>query len=309
MENNTAPSQNTRHLAAYFILAYAISWAIAMPLALAKQGLIQPVFPPWFHYLVGYGPILSALIITAATQGTQGLKELWGRITRWRVGGLWWLAAISPLIAGVLVILVMDLLTGNKNSLSELGVVQFLPPLGIGALFLWVLTFGIGEETGWRGYALPRLQQKYNALQATTILTFFWALWHLPQFFYTFDPSIAIGWGIGLFAGAIVFTWLLNSAGSVLVAAVFHGTMDVVFLAPGSMFATNVLGALVTVALVIFFGVRAFTGDAGSVPVPEVSTGLVEHLVTVLMWPITILAFATGIMFTPLGRRLRAEFG
>lgn len=229
MENNTVPSPNTRNLAAYFIFAYGISWAIAIPLALAKQGLIQAIFPPWFHYLVAYGPILSALIVTAATQGKQGLKELWGRITRWRVGGTWWLVAVSPLIIGALVILVMDRLTGNKNSLSELGAVQFLPPLGIEALFLWVLTFGIGEETGWRGYALPRLQQKYSALQATAILTFFWALWHLPQFFYAFDPSIAIGWVIGLFAGAIVFTWLLNSAeGSVLLVAIFHGCFNYV---------------------------------------------------------------------------------
>ena len=75
------------------------------------------------------------------------------------------------------------------------------------------------------------------------------------------------------------------------------------------MFATNVVGALITVALVVYFGVQAFTGAGVSLPVPEVSTGLVERAVTLLMWPMTILALATGIMFTPLGRRLRAEFG
>jgi hypothetical protein len=75
------------------------------------------------------------------------------------------------------------------------------------------------------------------------------------------------------------------------------------------MFATNVVGALITVALVIYFGAQAFAGDGVSVPVPVVSTGLVERAITLLMWPMTILAFATGIMFTPLGRRLRAEFG
>ena len=75
------------------------------------------------------------------------------------------------------------------------------------------------------------------------------------------------------------------------------------------MFATNAVGALITVALVIYFGVQAFAGDGVSVPVPVVSTGLVERLSTLLTWPMTILALATGIMFTPLGRRLRAEFG
>jgi hypothetical protein len=75
------------------------------------------------------------------------------------------------------------------------------------------------------------------------------------------------------------------------------------------MFATNVVGALVTVALVIYFGVQTFAGNGVSVPVPVLSTGLVERLIALLTWPMTILALATGIMFTPLGRRLRAEFG
>jgi hypothetical protein len=75
------------------------------------------------------------------------------------------------------------------------------------------------------------------------------------------------------------------------------------------MFVSNVIGALVAVALVVYFGVQAFSGAGVSVPVPEVSTGLVERAVTLLMWPMTILALGTGVMFTPLGRRLRAEFG
>jgi uncharacterized protein len=227
MENKAAAFQNSKNLIAYFILAYTISWAIAIPLALAKRGLLQPIFPQWFHYFVAYGPILSALIVTGATQGQQGLREIWGRMTKWRVGAIWWLAALSPVIIGLVSALIMNLLTTNKISLSDLGVVQFLPPLGIAALPLWILTFGIGEETGWRGYALPRLQKSHGALYATTIVTFFWTLWHLPQFFYLFDPSIAIGWAIGLYAGAIVFTWLINrTEGSILIAAVFHGCFN-----------------------------------------------------------------------------------
>lgn len=227
MENKTATSQNSRNLVAYFILACAISWAIEIPLALAKQGMIQPIFPQWFHYFLSYGPMLSALIVTGATQGQQGLKEIWGRIIKWRVGGIWWLAALFPLIAGFVLVLAMNFLTDNKISFSELGVVPFLPPLGIGALFLWILTSGIGEEIGWRGYALPRLQKDHNALYSTVILTFFWALWHLPLFFYLFDPSIVVGWIIALFAGAIVFTWLFNSAeGSILIVAIFHGCFN-----------------------------------------------------------------------------------
>ncbi len=250
MKKNLTISQSSRNLIVYFILAYLISWTIGVPLALAKQRHIKPVFPEWFHYLVAYGPMLSALIVVWATQGQKGIKELWGRITKWRVEGIWWLVALSPLIIGFLVALLINCLTNNKISFSELGEIHFLPPLGIGALFLWILTFGIGEEIGWRGYALPRLQKSYNALYATIILAFFWALWHLPQFFYLFDTSIALGWGIGLFAGAIVFTWLFNSTeGSILVAAIFHGSFNYI---SASNAGNGLLAAVVSTIIIIW---------------------------------------------------------
>ena len=252
MENKTAPSQNSKHLVTYFLLTYVIAWAIEVPLALAKQGVIQSILPQWFHYLVAYAPMLSALIVTWATQGQPGLKELWERITRWRIGGIWWVAAFSPLLLGLVVVLAMNLISPNKISLSELGEVNFLPPLGIGALFLWIFTFGIGEEIGWRGFALPRLQRNHNALSATAILAFFWALWHLPQFFYLFEPGIAMGWAIGLFTGAVVFTWLLNSTnGSILPVAIFHGCFNYV---SSSNAGGGLLAAIVS-TLVMIWGV------------------------------------------------------
>lgn len=171
--------------------------------------------------------MLSALIVTCAFQGRGGLRELIERTIKWQVPPIWWGLALSPVIIGIVVSLILNLVTDNKITLTALGEVNFLPQLGIGALFLWIFTFGIGEEMGWRGYALPCLQKDRSALKATIILTVIWALWHLPQFFYLFDPAIAIGWAIGLFAGAIVFTWLFNSTGgSIFVVAIFHGCFN-----------------------------------------------------------------------------------
>lgn len=99
--------------------------------------------------------------------------------------------------------------------------------LGLAALPLWILTFGIGEETGWRGFALPRLQRGRSALSATIILWVFWALWHLPLFFYSYEASILPGFLIGLLAGAITLTWLYNStSGTILLVALWHGTFN-----------------------------------------------------------------------------------
>jgi len=237
-------------LVAYFGLAYASSWSIGVPLALAAQGVIAPILPPWCHYLIAYGPLLSAVIVTAATEGPPGLQRLWARVTRWRVAPLWWLVAVSPLGIGLVLFLVLNLLTDKPIEFAQLGEVRFLPPLGIGALLLWVVTFGIGEEVGWRGFALPRLQRTHNALSATIVLTCLWAFWHLPQFFYLFDPAIAPGWVLGLFAGALVFTWLFNSTGgSVLVLAVAHGCFNFI---SASNAGSGVLAAVISTVVMVW---------------------------------------------------------
>jgi membrane protease YdiL (CAAX protease family) len=222
MNNNINMNTGNRQLIAYFALAYIISWSIGVPLALAHQGLIPAILPVWTHYLVAYGPMLSALIVTGLSQGLPGLKDL-GRRMLLRPCPRWWIVAFSPLILGYVIILILNRFTGSQIDLSTLGVVSYLSPLGLGALFLWFITFGLGEETGWRGFALPRLQKGRSALTATLILAVFWALWHLPQFFYLFDPSMAIGWLVGLFAGAIFLTWLYNSStDSILMVAIWH---------------------------------------------------------------------------------------
>jgi len=248
MKNKIAQKE-TRNLVLYFVLAYGISWAIGIPLALERKGLIAPILPYWAHYFVAYGPLLSAIIVTWFSAGKSGLKELGNRLRLWKVRPIWWAVAFSPLILGALVILVFFFVTGQTISLSTLGEVNFLPPLGIGALALWFLTFGIGEETGWRGFALPRLQEKRSALSATLILATFWALWHLPQFFYLFDPSIAVGWAFGLFTGAILLTWLFNSAnGSVLITAVWHASFNFITASTaGNGFLAAVVSTIVMV--------------------------------------------------------------
>jgi membrane protease YdiL (CAAX protease family) len=214
-------------LLVFFVMAYAFSWLVEIPLALEAQGVIQAQIPFSLHYLAGYGPLLSALIVTGMIGGTQGLRELFGRMTKWNVSPSWWLVAVVPLGFFLAVAAALWLIEGGSIDLSALGQVDFLPPLGLVALPMWILTFGIGEETGWRGFALPRLQENRSPLYATFILWFLWALWHLPLFFYSYDVSVLPGFAIGLLAGAIVFTWLFNgTGGSVLLVAIWHGTFN-----------------------------------------------------------------------------------
>ena len=249
MKNAATLSDDSRNLITYFINAYAISWSIGVPLALANQGIIPAILPQWTHYLIAFGPMLSALIITAITQGLSGLKELGKRIIRWACPK-WIIVAFSPLIIGYIVLKILNALTGSQIVLSDFGVVNYLPPLGFRALLLWFFTFGLGEETGWRGFALPRLQKGRGALAATLILAAFWALWHLPQFFYLFDPTMAVGWVIGLFAGAVILTWLYNSANnSILMVAIWHACFNFM---TASQTNTGILPAVLSTIIIVW---------------------------------------------------------
>jgi membrane protease YdiL (CAAX protease family) len=235
----------------FFPLAIAVSWSIGIPLAITAAGSPdRPAMPFSLHYLVGYGPMLAALMLTWIADGRSGLSELFSRIVKWRVRPIWWLMAFSPLVLFAALAVGQRLLQGSWPEFGLLGQVQFLPDLGPAAWLLWVLTFGFGEEIGWRGYALPRLQKGRNALSATLILCVFLALWHVPAFFYLYDRSILIGWLIGMVAGAIVFTWFYNSSrGSILMVALWHGSFNFV---TGSQAGEGVIAAILSTVVMVW---------------------------------------------------------
>lgn len=226
---NAAKNWITQHELLIFILgAYTLSWLVEIPLALQYRGVVSWDLPFALHYLASFGPLLSALLVTGISRGKPGLRALWQDMTRWRIKWIWWLAALSPLVMYLLAALIQTVLGMPVTSPADLGQVDFLPALGLLVLPLWIFTFGFGEETGWRGFALPRLQKGRSALLATVILWFVWALWHLPLFFYSYQLSILPGFALGLLAGSLIFTWLYNSSGgSVLLTACWHGLFNV----------------------------------------------------------------------------------
>lgn len=215
-----------RPLAAYFVLAYTITWVLVSPLVLHGLDLVGGV-PTGWHALGALGPISAALIVTAVVGGKSALAEFAGRILRWRVGTGWFLVSVfSPFLLFALSALVVRLLGGPWPELGRLGPGELL-----GFPFLAGLLYGIGEESGWRGFALSRLQSGRSALAATLILTVFWALWHIPFFFYRFEFGAVqvVGFFVGLLAGAVWLTCLYNSTGgSILMVAAWHTTWNLV---------------------------------------------------------------------------------
>lgn len=212
----------------YFLLvSFTISWSLTVPLALQAQGIIPTHISFSLHYVSGFGPLLAAFIVAALSEGKQGLKELLNSILKWQVGIRWWLVALSPGFVLLLVSAGMHLIQGEGLSPTMLAKIDYFPSLGMGTALFWILTFGLGEETGWRGFVLPRLQRHRSALGATVILWVFWSLWHLPLFFYMYAIPVLPGLLIGLLAGSIVFTWIYNSTeGSVFMTILFHGLFN-----------------------------------------------------------------------------------
>lgn len=229
---SAATPGRTHLFLAYALIAFAVSWAIEIPLALKAQGVISADIPFAIHYLAAFGPFVAGIAMTWHESRYAGLKDLLKRTLRWRVEPVWWIVALSPVLLFFLVSLFMRILQGSWLDVHSLGRIDFLPDLGVSAVFLWLATYGFGEEVGWRGYLLPRLQRDRSALSATFLLWSVWALWHVPSFFYLHTvsgPGTFIGFLLGVLAGAIFLTWLYNgSGGSIVIVAVWHGLFDYV---------------------------------------------------------------------------------
>jgi membrane protease YdiL (CAAX protease family) len=239
-------------LIAYFVLTYVISWTIWSPIVASAQGWATWDVPYALYYFGSFGPAISAFILTALTEGIAGLRDLAGRIFKWRVELHYYaFAVLVPIGLFALAYLLNRVVAGEWSDLSLLGSADYLPPLSpLGVLGLWFLTYGFGEETGWRGFALPHLQRNRSAASATLILALLWACWHLPAFFFR-DTYVDLGvLGFPLFAfmmifTTMVFTWLYNSTrGSVFIVIIFHAVFNWLSVSEaGGQFAPSVMSA------------------------------------------------------------------
>ncbi len=225
-------------LLSFFLLAFGISWAFWVPAALASRGLIPFPISATFP-LTAFGPSLAAIVLVVITEGASGLRRLLGRLLVWRVNVLWYaFVLLYPAILSLATTGLYVLFGGQAPDYANPPVLRIypLPPelLEVGPLvllpFVFLLTLFIsspmGEEIGWRGYALPRLQAKRGALTASVLLGLLWGLWHLPLYLTRSHPLSGefFGWYLlGVVAVAILFTWVYNNTrGSLLLALLFH---------------------------------------------------------------------------------------
>lgn len=193
-------------LLAFIVLAYAISWTLWLVAFLIGD---DSVLGAVAFVAGGFGPAAAALIVLRSTGQSVGA---WVRaILRWRVPGRFWLFALGfpALLFGVANLVLVAL--GEPVEWSLLPE-RLLPYLGTFVLTLFFL--GAQEEPGWRGFALPRLQQRFSPVTATVVLGLAWGFWHLP----VAGPLGAVV----PFVLAFFYTWLVNRSSSVLLAILLH---------------------------------------------------------------------------------------
>jgi membrane protease YdiL (CAAX protease family) len=214
---------------AFLGLTLALSWFVFWgPLALFKVPAISFVSnvkgPTWaiaLFIIGGFVPSLLAIFLTWKREGVFGLRLLGRRLLQFKLGWRWYVFTFLIVIIGTAGQLIINKLLGNTFPGS-----LFLAQLGI---FLPLLILGpLSEEIGWRGYALGRLQTRWNALISSLIIGLVWALWHLPLFLMVGTSQHEfglpfIGFLVGFMANSVFYTWLYNNTKQSLWSAIlFH---------------------------------------------------------------------------------------
>ena len=219
-----------RHqVSVFFLLAFLLSWY------------------PWFAGLgaevLAIGPSVAALVVVLVCDGRSGLAGWLRPFTRWRAPIVWWAIALFGTAVLFLVGLGIYIVPGGDMPPFTMVREELdLLPLYLFAVVLMPWNGPVGEEFGWRGFALPKLQTSHGALAASLIIGTAWGVWHLPALFAPLGVLAAMKTALGIgfivpytvttIANSIIMTWLYNKThGSALIAGiVWHAATD--FWAP-----------------------------------------------------------------------------
>jgi membrane protease YdiL (CAAX protease family) len=217
-----------RHpIVTFFVLAYTLSWlpwVLGTLLPASRPFVLYPFFPS--------GPLLAALIVIPISQGRAGLRAWAASLLKWRVGWYWYVVAIGiPLLVG----LGAAMLNAGFGAPFQLAQLSLWSMLTVFAIRLINPADGpLGEEPGWRGYALPGLQAKRSPLAAALMVGLLAAGWHLPIIFVGAASPFEL---LAPFSLGIVSSWVYNrTGGSTLLSLILHAA-DGLILVEGLGFA------------------------------------------------------------------------
>jgi len=247
---------------AFFVLAYLLSWVYW----LVVLGIMGRSTLFWF-VPGAFGPPLAALLVTGLVDGRHGTRAFLRRWVLWRVGARWYVLALVGLPALGLVV-GLPFRDGTERFAGS------GPALVVTYLATWSFLAVLGggqEEPGWRGFALPRMQERMGPLTASVVLGVLWGLWHLPVFVLvpgynstgsgvvSIAVSVLVFTAVGAVGQSLLLTWLFNNTGgSVLLAVLAHASLNAgtEFVAPSGASSMAVWASFGVVGLVVVVATR-----------------------------------------------------
>ena len=222
----------------YFALTLAISWSGLI--LVGGAGLFagtnwqtDPRFLPAIQTML-LGPPIAGILSTVLFSGTTGLRDLFARLTRWRIPGRWYAVALlsAPLLQGGVLAALSRFspiyLPAIVSSSDKSGLL--LPAIAYG------LVGGLVEELGWTGFAIPRLRKRFSVLATGVIVGVVWGVWHILQMWWVGSTSFAdVPAGIflpvyfltaiaALTAYRVLMAWIYDRTASLFVAVLMHGS-------------------------------------------------------------------------------------
>ncbi len=210
----------------FLVLTFGFSWPIMIADALGSRGLLPFRMPIVLLILMGYGPSFAALLVTGFVGGPSAIRSLLRQLAVWRVGFLW----MGTAVVGSAVLFALAYQISNLLGYPPPAAPAFpvSPVIAVPILFVVSLLIN-GEEMGWRGFLLPRLQARFNALTASLIVGTIWAAFHLPLF-WTLGSTQAGQpmWAflLSILASSVIVTWLYNNTHSLLLVVLFHASVN-----------------------------------------------------------------------------------
>jgi uncharacterized protein len=213
-------------LVLFLVTTFTWSWVLW---ALASRLDLPGVLPDVLIVAGRFGPSLAAIGVTVAAGGREGLAALLAPLRRWRApASLWLLVMFGPVVVVLAALRVAAVLGTPPGAFNDPATAYLILPA-----FVVILVAGgpLGEELGWRGFALDRLQVRTNPVAASVLLGMVWGLWHLPLFL---DPTqVQASLPLLLYLGqttstAVLYTWLWNRTRSLPIVLVLHTVTNLV---------------------------------------------------------------------------------
>jgi len=239
-------SWTRRHrLVAFFGLTFLLSWW-SWPFYAVE--LAPTAFFPC-------GPLVAALVVIGLTDGRAGYRDLGARMIRWRVGWTWWLVAVATPLAVLAGATAANVAIWGAP--APVLAAMAWPQLALMAASRFVnpLDGPLGEEPGWRGYALPQLLAGRSPLRASMVLGALVALWHAPLVFLPAEHMPAL-FLLATVAVTFVYTWLyLRTDGNVFTTILAHSAEGTIKL--GALGFVGVASTRLTVAYTVAWVVVA----------------------------------------------------